>query len=193
MATKQVNNETNLFEAIQQFCSDKGLTKDSVMNIIKDSLVGAYKKKLGLEVSSEADISVEFSDKNEVVIVLPKLVVESQTDSPFEIPLAKAKLINAEAEVGSTIQFKEKPIELSRIVSNQARQMVFQKLKEMERELLFNEYKVKEGELTHGYFQRWINKDTMSIDLGKVEGIMPKKEQNPGENLEKISSETLDL
>ncbi|MCB1176814.1 MAG: transcription termination factor NusA, partial [Leptospiraceae bacterium] len=66
-------------------------------------------------------------------------------------------------------------------VSNQARQMVFQKLKEMERELLFNEYKAKEGELTHGYFQRWIDRDVMSIDLGKVEGIMPKREQNPGE------------
>lgn len=181
MATKQINNETNLFEAIQQFCSDKGLSKDSVLNIIKDSLLGAYKKKLGLEVSSEADINVEFSEKNEVVIVVPKLVVENPSDSPFEISLAKAKQIDSDAEIGSKVRFKEKPIELSRIVSNQARQMVFQKLKEMERELLFNEYKVKEGELTHGYFQRWINKDTMSIDLGKVEGIMPKKEQNPGE------------
>lgn len=181
MATKQVNNETNLFEAIQQFCSDKGLSKDSVLNIIKDSLVGAYKKKLGLEVSSEADVNVEFSDKNEVVIVVPKRVVETTSDSPFEISLAKAKAIDPNAEIGGTVQFKEKPIELSRIVSNQARQMVFQKLKEMERELLYNEYKVKEGELTHGYFQRWINKDTMSIDLGKVEGVMPKKEQNPGE------------
>jgi N utilization substance protein A len=84
MATKQVNNETNLFEAIQQFCSDKGLSKDSVLNIIKDSLVGAYKKKLGLEVSSEADVNVEFSEKNEVVIVVPKKVVEATSDSPLD-------------------------------------------------------------------------------------------------------------
>jgi transcription termination/antitermination protein NusA len=153
MATKQVNNEINLFEAIQQFCSDKGLSKDSVLTIIKDSLVGAYKKKLGLEVSSEADVNVEFSEKNEVVIVVPKKVVETNSDSPFEITLAKAKAIDPNAEIGGTVQFKEKPIELSRIVSNQARQMVFQKLKEMERELLYNEYKIKEGELTHGYLQ----------------------------------------
>lgn len=181
MATKQANNESNLFEAIQQFCADKGLSKDSVLSIIKDSLLGAYKKKLGLDSTRVNNINVEFSDKNEVVIVIAKTVVETASESPLEITIEKAKQIDPNAEIGSVISFKEKPVELSRIVSNQARQMVFQKLKEMERELLYNEYKVKEGELTHGYFQRWINKDTMSIDLGKVEGIMPKKEQNPGE------------
>lgn len=181
MASRNPANEINLFEAVQQFCSERGLTKDSVLNVIKESLIAAYKKKLGVENTEELEIHVEFGDKNEVMLIVPKTVVEEKSENPLEISLAEAKLIEPETNVGEIIQFKEKPVELSRIVSNQARQMVFQRLKEMERDQLFNEYKEKEGELTHGYFQRWIDKDIMSIDLGKVEGIMPRKEQNPGE------------
>jgi N utilization substance protein A len=182
MATKQTTNDINLFEAVQQFSNERGLPKDSVINVIKESLIIAYKKKLGLEaLNDELPVNVEFGDKNEVVVVIPKVVVEASPKTQLEISLADARLINPDACEGDTVTVREKPVDLSRIVSNQARQMVFQKLKEMERELLFNEYKTKEGELTHGYFQRWIDRDIMSIDLGKVEGIMPKREQNPGE------------
>lgn len=181
MATKQTVNEPNFFEAIQQFCSDRGVSRESVITIIKESLVVAFKKKLGVESGDDIPLSVEFTDKNEVVVDIPRQVVASSPKSPLEISLEEAVKIDPSAEVGSLIHIREKPVELSRIVSNQARQVVFQRLKEMERDLLFKEYKAKEGELTHGYFQRWINRDIMSIDLGKVEGIMPRKEQNPGE------------
>ena len=181
MATRNTTSEINLFEAIQQFSSERGLSKDSVMTVIKESLIAAYKKKIGKEEDEGLDINVEISDKNEVVIVVPKLVVEGKTKSPLEISLEDAILIQPDIEIGKNVNIKEKPIELSRIVSNQARQLVFQKLKEMERENLFKEYKVKDGELTHGYFQRIVEKDIMSIDLGKVEGIMPRKEQTPNE------------
>lgn len=126
-------------------------------------------------------VTVEFaSGKDSVVIAIAKKVVSGNPSSALEISLEDAKAIDASAEIGSVISFREKPVELSRIISSQAKQMVFQRLKDMEKELLFNEYKAKEGELTHGYFQRW-KKDAMSIDLGKVEGIMPRREQNPGE------------
>lgn len=182
MAVKQqVTNDINLFEAIQQFCADKGLSREAVLDVIKDSLVTAYKRRLNIDPECE-DISVEFNDNNEVVIVTSKEVVEKNTSkNPLQISLSDATGILADVQVGDSIEVRENPVQLSRIVSNQARQMVFQKLKEMERELLYNEYKVKEGELTHGFFQRWRNRETMSIDLGKVEAIMPKKEQCPNE------------
>ncbi|MBE7411251.1 MAG: transcription termination factor NusA [Leptospiraceae bacterium] len=183
MAARNTKVEGNLFEAIQQFSADKGLTRESVMNVIKDSLVAAYRKKLNLlePTDEDTDISVEFlSDSNEVVILINKTVTENPS-GPLEISIEDAKKIDDSVEYGSKVLQKEKPIDFSRIISSHARQMVFQKLKEMEREILYNEYKAKEGELTHGYFQRWKNKDVMSIDLGKIEGIMPKKEQNPGE------------
>jgi transcription termination/antitermination protein NusA len=181
MASRNSTNEINLFEAVQQFCSERGLSKDLVLEIIKESLVSAYKKKMNLDSIEDLEIHVDFGEKNEVILIVPKVVVSEKTANPLEILLKDAQLLNPEASIGQTVLTHEKPIELSRIVSNQARQMVFQRLKEIERDQLFQEYKSKEGELTHGYFQRWIDKDVMSIDLGKVEGIMPKKEQNPGE------------
>lgn len=172
--------ETNLYEAVQQFCAERGLSKESVLSVIKESLVTAYRKKIGID-SEEFVVSAELSDKNEVIIIVNKTVVAKPSNQADEISLDEARTQFPEAEIGDQVQYKEKPVELSRIISNQARQIVFQRLKEMERELLYKEYKAKEGELTHGYFQRWIDKDIMSIDLGKVEGIMPRKEQNPGE------------
>jgi N utilization substance protein A len=180
MASKQTGTEVNLLDAIQQFCMDKGLSREAVLDIIKDSLVSAYKKKMSMDRS--VPVTVEFNDKFEVVIVVPKIVVDQDKNpGPLEISIKDAMEINPEIELGVSLTIREKPVELSRIVSNQARQMVFQKLKEKEREMLYNEYKVKEGDLTHGFFQRWKNRDTMSIDLGKVEAIMPRKEQTPGE------------
>ncbi|ALO26885.1 MULTISPECIES: transcription termination factor NusA [Leptospira] len=188
MAVKKTQSEGNLLEVIQQFCADKSLDREAVMGVIRDSLITAYKKKSGLEGLEEFEesekpspVTVEFaSGKDSVVIAIAKKVVEGTPSSALEIGLEDAKAIDASAEIGSVISFREKPVELSRIISSQAKQMVFQRLKDMEKELLYNEYKAKEGELTHGYFQRW-KKDAMSIDLGKVEGIMPRREQNPGE------------
>jgi transcription termination/antitermination protein NusA len=181
MATKQNTNEINPLEAIQQYSIDKGLSREIVIEIIKDSLIFAYAKELGILDEENHDIQVEFGNQNDVAILLPKKVTSEETASPLEISLEKALILDPEAVVDSVIVVREKPIELSRIFSSQAKQMVFQKLKDIEREILYNEYKVKEGELTHGYFQRWINKDTMCIDLGKIEGVMPKREQSPGE------------
>jgi len=181
MATRNTQNEINLFEAVQQFSSERGLPKDSIMTVIKESLVAAYKKKLNKEEDDSFQISVEIGERNDVVLVVHKLVVQDRPSTATEISYKEARELDPNIQVGNTIPIKEKPIDLSRIVSNQARQMVFQRLKEMERENLYKEYKAKEGELTHGYFQRFVEKDTMSIDLGKVEGIMPRREQTPNE------------
>jgi N utilization substance protein A len=180
MASKQNTIDINPLEAIQQYSVDKGLSRDTVLKIIKESLVYSYLKEAGIESENTSNIEVELGGKTEVIILLPKKIVKDSPKNILEISLEEATQLNPESILGEEIIVKEKPIELSRIFSNQTKQIIFQKLKELERENLFNEYKAKEGELTHGFFLRW-NKDTMSIDLGKVEGIMPKKEQTPGE------------
>ncbi|MCC5816523.1 MAG: transcription termination/antitermination protein NusA [Leptospira sp.] len=185
MATKLAKKEIGLIEAVSQFCQDKALDKDSVMDIIKESLITAYRKKLEIDPENDSAIHVEFSNEKsgDVFITIEKKVVESideENPNPLEIGISEARKINSDAEVGGTVLEKQKPMDLSRIVSSQARQMIFQRLRDMEKEILFQEYKAKEGELTHGYFQRW-KRDIMLIDLGKIEGIMPKRDQNPGE------------
>ncbi|MCX7999103.1 MAG: transcription termination/antitermination protein NusA, partial [Leptospiraceae bacterium] len=140
MAKKQFKEESNILEAIQQFCaerSEKGLniSKESVFNVIKDSLAAAYKKKLGIE--DDSFIQVEFIDKNEVSIIIKKKVVEGSPSGPFEISLNEARTTYPNCAVGDVLEFREKPLD-SRIISNQAKQIVFQKLREMEIEQLYN-------------------------------------------------------
>lgn len=185
MATKLANKEIGLIEAVQQFCQDKSLDKDAVMNIIRESLIIAYRKKLGLDPEKDNSIHVEFSleKSGDVYITVEKLVIETENllqPDPLAISLKDAEKLEPSSKVGDKILVREKPMDLSRIISSQAKQMVFQRLRDMEKENLYEEYKGKEGELTHGYFQRW-KKDLMLVDLGKIEGIMPKREQNPGE------------
>lgn len=183
MAKKQAKEEISIVEAVQQFCAERAergvsISKEAVLNIIRDSLATAYKKKLGIE--DENSLRVEFVDKNEVSIIIKKQVVEGSPKHALEISLNDAKLIYPNCQIGDILEFHEKPID-SRIISNQARQLVFQKIREIEIQQLYKEYKAKEGELTHGYFQRFVDRDVMSIDLGKLDGIMPKREQNPNE------------
>jgi N utilization substance protein A len=185
MATKQANKEIGLIEAVHQFCQDKALDKDSVMDIIKESLIVAYRKKLGVDPELDSSIHIELSNEKsgDVFITVEKTVVESvdpEEPNPLEIVLNEAIGIDPKAQIGDRILVRQKPMDLSRIISSQAKQMVFQRLRDMEKQILFEEYKAKEGELTHGYFQRW-KRDIMLIDLGKIEGIMPKRDQNPGE------------
>lgn len=185
MATKQANKEIGLIEAVHQFCQDKALDKDSVMDIIKESLIVAYRKKLGVDPELDSSIHIELSNEKsgDVFITVEKTVVESvdpEEPNPLEIVLSEAIGIDPKAQIGDRILVRQKPMDLSRIISSQAKQMVFQRLRDMEKQILFEEYKAKEGELTHGYFQRW-KRDIMLIDLGKIEGIMPKRDQNPGE------------
>lgn len=185
MATKQANKEIGLIEAVHQFCQDKALDKDSVMDIIKESLIVAYRKKLGVDPELDSSIHIELSNEKtgDVFITVEKTVVEAldpEKPNPLEIDLKEANSIDPTAQIGDRILVRQKPMDLSRIISSQAKQMVFQRLRDMEKQILFEEYKAKEGELTHGYFQRW-KRDIMLIDLGKIEGIMPKRDQNPGE------------
>ncbi len=73
------------------------------------------------------------------------------------------------------------PFQFSRIGATNVRQILLQRLKELEREIIYNEFKEKEGDLINGYFLRWRDRDLMYIDLGRAEGILPRKEQIPGE------------
>ena len=112
MANKQLNAEMNLFEAIQQFSADKGLPKDAILEIIKESLISVYKKKHSISALNdtpvlEPDISVEFNEKNDVVIIVPKRVIEDGSpEPPLSIHFSEAVKLYPEATVGDTIRFK---------------------------------------------------------------------------------------
>ena len=104
-------------------------------------------------------------------------VVEKSEDPLLEISLEEAKKINKKIEVGEQIDIEIKPKDFGRIAAQTAKQVVVQKIREIERDMVFNEYNDKKGEIVSGLVQRAEEGSAIIIDLGKLEGIMPLKEQ----------------
>lgn len=104
-------------------------------------------------------------------------VVEKSEDPLLEISLDDAKKINKKAKIGEQVDVEIKPKDFGRIAAQTAKQVVVQKIREVERDMVFNEYNDKKGEIVSGLVQRAENGSAIIIDLGKLEGIMPVKEQ----------------
>ena len=166
------------FDYLQEISTEKGLGRDEVVEVVRGSLITAYQKKYG----QEADIEVIMDRETpEISVICRSIVVENVEDPSREISLEDARKIKVDIQIGETLEQKENPFEFSRIGATNVRQILMQRLKELEREIVYNEFKTREGELVNGHFLRWRDRDLMYIDLGKVEGLLPRKEQVPGE------------
>ena len=166
------------FDYLQDISTEKGLGRDEVVEVVRGSLITAYQRKYG----QEADIEVILDKENlEIVVICRFQVVENVSDPVREISLEDARKIKPDIQIGEFLEQKENPFEFSRIGATNVRQILMQRLKELEREIVYNEFKSREGELVNGHFLRWRDRDLMYIDLGKVEGLLPRKEQVPGE------------
>lgn len=177
MAVSKAEN-INLFEAIHQICAGKGLEREAVLEIIEEALIGAYRKKY-----NQADNVRVILDKdtNDSYVIATRTVGEASTEDGLEISLEDAREAGfPDAQIGETVEIKENPLDFSRVATVTAKNIVVQKIKEMERANIFEEFKGKEGELIHGYFQ-WGRKDMIFVDLGNTEGIMPRSHQMPNE------------
>ncbi len=166
------------FDNINAICTEKGLGQDEVYEVVRGSLITAYQKKHGPETRLEVILD---RDKPEISVIITWTVVEKVEDESQQITLAEARKIKSDAELGEDIEQKEFPFDFSRIGATNVRQILLQRLKELERELIYNEFKDKEGELINGYFLRWRDREVMYVDLGRAEGILPRREQIPGE------------
>jgi len=166
------------FDYIQDISVEKGLSRDEVLEIVRGSLITAYQKKYGQEANLEVILD---RDKGEIFVIIRFKVVENVEIPDNEISLENAQKENPSLQIGEMYEIKEDPFTFSRIGATNVRQILLQRLKELEREIIYNEFKAKEGELVNGYFLRWRDRDIMYIDLGKVEGILPRKEQIPNE------------
>jgi N utilization substance protein A len=123
------------------------------------------------------------------------MVVEAAKDECFEISLANAKKINKKAEVGNVIDVEIVPKNFGRIAAQTAKQVMVQKIREAEREIVFTEYADRQGEIVSGLIQR-VEKNIMIVDLGRIEGIMTTNEQIAGEEYQvndKIKAYVLEI
>jgi len=168
---------SDLADAVRALVHDRGISEDLVKRTIEDFLLAAYKKKYG---TSENAV-VRFSeDGEEVTIYAQKSIVEEVMDPVTEIALSSALELNEECELGDELLIEINPKEFDRVSVQSAKQKARQTLREIQKDTLYSEFKDKVGEMIIGYYQRERN-GNIFVDLGRIEGILPKKYQSPRE------------
>jgi N utilization substance protein A len=164
--------------AVNQLVADKGISEELILKTIEMALLAAYKKKFGTASNAETVIDEE----NHVVKIYSKKEIVEEVENPvFEIDLKEAKKLHSGAEVGDELLIEVKPEDFGRIAAQTAKQVVRQRLKEIEKDVVYNEFKQREGEMIVGYFHRERG-GTIYVNLGKTEGIMPRSQQSPREH-----------
>jgi N utilization substance protein A len=164
-------------DAIRQLIDEKGISEDLIVKTIEDSLLAAYKKKYG----TNENAIVRFKDNYEGVdVYAKKTIVEEMDDPVLEISLEEAQEMADGAEVGDILEIPVDPHEFDLQSVMLAKQTTRQSLREISRDTQYAEYKSKVGEIIIGYYQREKN-GNIFVDLGKIEGIFPKKYQSPRE------------
>ena len=165
----------DVFEAINNIVRSKGLPKDRVLDAIKEAILIGYKKKYGMLGDVEAVVD---KNANTIKIKSRKRVVEKVRNPAYEISYIAAKEICPDCKIGEDIEVYEEPSALGRVGAQAVKQVILQKLQEIESDIIYEEFKLKEGEIVKGYVLRRRGRDLL-IDLGKTEGILPARELSP--------------
>jgi len=168
-----------LTKVIEQFGRDKGIDRKMVVEALETAMVTAAKKKMGPHIEVEAHYNEE---NGEIEMYQFKTVVEDGdvADPDIEIELAEAKKEDPEIELGDSVGIKLDSSVFGRIAAQTAKQVINQKIRDAEREIIYSEFLARKGEIISGIVRRY-ERGTIVIDLGKTEAFMPPKEQIPGE------------
>ncbi|MGW8312933.1 MAG: transcription termination factor NusA [Desulfuromonadales bacterium] len=168
----------NLNHIIDQVVKDKGIDRAVLVEALEAAVLSAANKKY----RNTRDLEAHFNDEiGEVEVFEFVTVVEEVENSYQEIDLAEAREIDPDVEVGDSLGMKMDASSFSRIAAQTAKQVIIQKVREAEREGVFNEFKDRVGELVNGIVRRYERGDLI-IDLGRTEALLPHREQVPREN-----------
>ena len=173
---KAIDNK-ELILALEELEKEKGMEKEYLLESIETALVTAYKRNFDALENVKVDI-----DKNTGAthVYAIKEVVENANDSALEISLKEANKINKSLKIGDQVEIEIVPRDFGRIAAQTAKQVIIQKLREAERNIVFSEFNDRKGEIVSGIIQK-ADKNIVVMDLGKLEGIMLPKEQIPTE------------
>jgi N utilization substance protein A len=168
----------NLNHIIDQVVKDKGIDRAVLIEALESAVLSAANKKY----RNTRDLEAHYNDEiGEVELFEFVTVVDEVADSYKEIDLEEAREIDPGVEIGDSLGMKMDAGSFSRIAAQTAKQVIIQKVREAEREKIFNEYKDRVGELVNGIVRRYERGDLI-VDLGLSEGILPHREQVPREN-----------
>lgn len=165
--------------AVKTIAEEKNLPEDVVQEIVEQALAAAYRRDYG-EREQEVRVSMNLNN-GEVDAYISKEVVEKVGDESFEISLKDAQLMKKNAKAGDTIEIFQKVESFGRVAAQTAKQVILQRLREAEREIIMTEYEDKIGTVVNGIVAR-VEGNIVRVDLGKAQGIMPRSEQIQGEH-----------
>ena len=166
-------NSRELMKALQLIEKQRGIDREEIFQAIENSLISACKKNFGTSQNIKVDMNRE---TGEVTVYAQKEVTEDVYDGFLEISLEEAKEINPNYEYGDIVDIPVTPRDFGRISAQAAKQVVVQKFREAEREKLYNEFVVKQNDIDTGIIRRIENKNIV-VSLGKIDAIIPPKEQ----------------
>ncbi len=164
--------------ALDELCKDKNVEKDVILDALEKALVKSYQKNYDNQ--ENVDVVIDH-ETGEIGVFALKDVVEQVEDPINQISLKDAKDVDSSLAVGDTARIKLVPKNFGRVAAQTARNIVIQKIRDAQRESLFGDYLDRENELITGSIQR-VDKYNVYVNLDKIEGIVPLKEQVPTES-----------
>ena len=169
------NNE--LLEALTILEQEKNISKETLLEAIENSLITACKNHFGTSDNVKVNIDPETCEYH---VFQEKKVVETVENPVEEISLVNAKMIDSKYELDDIVNIEVKSKEFGRIATQNAKNVILQKIREEERKILFDEYYSMEKDIVTGIVQRYVGRN-VSINLGKVDAILTENEQVKGE------------
>jgi N utilization substance protein A len=161
--------------AITQVCSERNLPRETVLQAVEQALVSAYKRNFGGAQNISAKID---PNTGKVRIFATKQVVDQVHDRRTEMTLEEARQYDPMAQHDQILQIEATPDDFGRIAAQTAKQVVLQRIREAEREALYTSFQEREGEIVHGTVHS-IEQGNITVNLGRLEGFLPKQEQIP--------------
>ena len=188
---KAIDNK-ELILALDELEKEKGIKKEYLLESIETALVTAYKRNF----DSSENVKIEMDKETGATYVYSVKDIVEEVENPVQqISLEEAKKINKSLKIGDQVNIEIVPKNFGRIAAQTAKQVIIQKIREAEREVLYSEYSERKGEIVSGTIQK-ADRGLIVMDLGKLEGIMPIKEQIPTEKYkvnDKIKAYVVDV
>ncbi len=189
---RQAIDNKELILALEELEKEKGIKKEYLLESIETALVTAYKRNF----DALENVRVEMDPKTGATHVYAiKEVMEKANDEDTEMSVKEAQKINPDLGEGDTVEVEIVPRDFGRIAAQTAKQVIIQKLREAERDIIYNEFNDRKGEIVSGLIQK-ADHNIVVMDLGKLEGVMPPKEQIPTEHYkvnQKIKGYVMDV
>jgi transcription termination/antitermination protein NusA len=165
-----ISDLARIIDVVQR---EKNIPRDSLIEVLEQAMVAAARKRFGPDREIEAEYN---EDLGEVELFEFRTVVDEIEHEDLEVLQEHARIADPECEVGDSLGIKMPLEDLGRIAAQTAKQVIIQKIRDAEREITFNEFKDRKGELITGIVRRF-EKGNIIVDLGRAEAILPKREQ----------------